>query len=192
MHYTWSCQKITHQYPGLISWASVGTNDCKNKKNAANASDFDWIMFCSVLKHNWSNEKWKNTIFKNLLSDPPQPIFQVQYSNSGQNGTRGQNGTSGIWDKVQYVWFYCHVHVISAIGQCGLTPQDQTYRWSYLKYHKKKTRFRHIRSFWCINSLTFRSRHYTLYWNVLQEVKWNMVRWCKMASWRKNGTMEFW
>ena len=34
-----------------MSWAGVGTNDCKNKKNAANASDFDWIMLCSVLKH---------------------------------------------------------------------------------------------------------------------------------------------
>ena len=48
------------------------------------------------------------------------------------------------------------VRVISVIGH-GLTQQDQTSRRSHFKYHAK-TQFRHFRSFWCINSLTFRGR----------------------------------
>ena len=44
----------------------------------------------------------------------------------GQNGTRGQNGIPGDLEKVCYVWFCCYVSMISVIGQCGLTQQNQT------------------------------------------------------------------
>ena len=46
--------------------------------------------------------------------------------------------------------------MISVTGQCSLT-QDQTYKRLHFKY-PTKTEFRHIRSFWLMNWLTFRGR----------------------------------
>ena len=47
--------------------------------------------------------------------------FGMGYSKSGQNGTRGKMERRVYWKNV-----LCYVRVISVIGQCGLTQQDQT------------------------------------------------------------------
>ena len=59
----------------------------------------------------------------------------------GANGMRGQNGTMFIQEKVCKLRVCCCVDVISVIGQCGVTHQDQicrTCRRPHSKFHTKR------------------------------------------------------